>query len=91
MSGTFTRVSGYQRMQNALKAGMEFTAVLAGTDMVATRAPGALREAGLDVPGDISLIGYDDMPFAADLSPSLTTVHVPYEELGRTAVRHAVP
>lgn len=88
--GTFTRVSGYQRMKDALKAGMEFTAVFAGTDMVATGALAALREAGLDVPGDVSLIGYDDVPFAADLSPSLTTVRVPYEDLGRTAVRLAL-
>ncbi|MEH0528618.1 substrate-binding domain-containing protein [Streptomyces stelliscabiei] len=50
----------------------------------------ALREAGLDVPGDISLIGFDDVPFAAGLSPALTTVRVPYEDLGRAAVRLAL-
>jgi LacI family transcriptional regulator len=58
--------------------------------MVATGAPAALREAGLDVPGDVSLVGFDDVPFAADLSPALTTVRVPYEDLGRTAVRPAL-
>jgi LacI family transcriptional regulator len=50
----------------------------------------ALREAGLRVPRDVSLIGFDDVPYAADLTPSLTTVRVPYEELGRTAVRLAL-
>lgn len=50
----------------------------------------ALHEAGLDVPGDVSLAGYDDIPFARDLHPALTTVHVPYEELGRLAVRTAL-
>ncbi|EKX64453.1 LacI family transcriptional regulator [Streptomyces ipomoeae] len=90
LPGPYTRVSGYQRTREALAAGLEFTAVFAGTDMVATGALAALREAGLDVPGDVSLVGFDDVPFAADLSPALTTVRVPYEDLGRTAVRLAL-
>lgn len=77
-------------MRDALKAGLEFTAVFAGTDMVATGVLAALRESGLDVPGDVSIMGFDDVPFAADLSTSLTTLRVPYEDLGRTAVRLAL-
>jgi LacI family transcriptional regulator len=88
--GPYTRVSGHQRTREAPAAGPDLTAVFAGTDMVATGMPAALREAGLDVPGDISLIGFDDVPFAAGLSPALTTVRVPYEDLGRTAVRLAL-
>ncbi len=76
--GTYTRASGYDRMRDALKADLDFTAVFAGTDMVATGVLAALREAGLDVPGDISVMGFDDVPFAADLSTSLTTLRVPY-------------
>ncbi|MFJ1969353.1 LacI family DNA-binding transcriptional regulator [Streptomyces sp. NPDC087903] len=87
MPDVYTRASGYRRTLDALHAGLDFTAVLAGTDMVAIGALAALREAGLDVPGDVSIVGYDDVPFAADLAPALTTVRVPYEELGRTAVR----
>ncbi|MDX3696634.1 LacI family DNA-binding transcriptional regulator [Streptomyces europaeiscabiei] len=90
LPGPYTRVSGYQRTREALAAGPGFTAVFAGTDVVATGALAALREAGLDVPGDVSLVGFDDVPFAADLSPALTTVRVPYEDLGRTAVRLAL-
>ncbi|MFB6848621.1 LacI family DNA-binding transcriptional regulator [Streptomyces sp. NPDC056373] len=90
MPGPYTRVSGHQRIREALAAGLDFTAVFAGTDVVATGALAALREAGLDVPGDVSLVGFDDVPFAADLSPALTTVRVPYEDLGRTAVRLAL-
>ncbi len=90
LEGDYTRVSGYQRVRDALDAGLEFTAVFAGTDMVAVGALAALREAGLDVPRDVSMVGFDDVPFAADLSPALTTVRVPYEELGRTAVRLAL-
>ncbi|MDW4904611.1 LacI family DNA-binding transcriptional regulator [Streptomyces sp. ADMS] len=88
--GTYTRASGYDRMRDALKAGLNFTAVFAGTDMVATGVLAALRESRLDVPGDISVMGFDDVPFAADLSTSLTTLRVPYEDLGRTAVRLAL-
>ncbi|MFY7563808.1 LacI family DNA-binding transcriptional regulator [Streptomyces sp. WI04-05B] len=88
--GSYTRVSGYQRTRAALEEGLDFTAVFAGTDMVAVGALAALREAGLSVPGDVSLVGFDDVPFAADLTPALTTVRVPYEDLGRTAVRLAL-
>ncbi|MCH5676567.1 LacI family transcriptional regulator [Streptomyces sp. CME 23] len=85
--GLYTRTSGYRRVRDALDAGLEFTAVFAATDAVAVGALAALREAGLRVPRDVSLVGFDDVPFAADLTPSLTTIRVPYEELGRTAVR----
>ncbi|WP_460061795.1 LacI family DNA-binding transcriptional regulator [Streptomyces sp. YKOK-I1] len=88
--GLYTRVSGYQRTRDALRSGVEFTGVVAGTDMVALGALAALRDAGRDVPGDVSVVGFDDVPFAADLIPSLTSVRVPYEELGRTAVRLAL-
>jgi LacI family transcriptional regulator len=90
LHGDFTRDAGHRLMREALKQGLEFTAVVAATDMVAAGALTALHEAGLDVPGDVSLAGYDDIPFARDLHPALTTVHVPYEELGRLAVRTAL-
>ncbi|MFF3937074.1 LacI family DNA-binding transcriptional regulator [Streptomyces phaeofaciens] len=88
--GPFTRTSGYLRTRDALRAGLDFTAVCAGTDMVALGVLAALGEAGLSVPGDVSVVGFDDVPFAADLTPALTTVRVPYEELGRSAVRLAL-
>ncbi|WP_079052468.1 LacI family DNA-binding transcriptional regulator [Streptomyces regalis] len=89
-TGDYTRKSGYLRTREALRAGVEFTAVFAGSDVVGLGALAALREAGLRVPHDVSLVGFDDVPFAADLTPALTTVRVPYEELGRTAVRLAL-
>ncbi|WP_079049962.1 LacI family DNA-binding transcriptional regulator [Streptomyces torulosus] len=89
-TGTYTRASGYVRTRDALRAGLEFSAVFAASDMVALGALAAVREAGLDVPGEVSVVGFDDVPFATDLTPPLTTVRVPYEELGRTAVRLAL-
>ncbi|WP_328492665.1 LacI family transcriptional regulator [Streptomyces sp. NBC_00414] len=88
--GDFTRDSGHRLVRQALARKLDFTAVMASTDMVASGALTALHEAGLSVPRDVSLAGYDDIPFARDLNPPLTTVHVPYEELGRLAVRTAL-
>ncbi|MEU0971051.1 LacI family DNA-binding transcriptional regulator [Streptomyces sp. NPDC005917] len=90
LHGDFTRDSGHRLMRQALAQKLEFSAVVAATDMVAAGALTALHAAGLDVPGDVSVTGYDDIPFARDLHPALTTVHVPYEELGRLAVRTAL-
>jgi LacI family transcriptional regulator len=87
---TFTREAGYSATRQLLAQGRHFTAVFAGTDMVAVGVLAALREAGLRVPEDVSVAGYDDIPFARDVSPALTTVHIPTEELGRTAVRLAL-
>ncbi|WP_223166823.1 LacI family DNA-binding transcriptional regulator [Nonomuraea sp. SYSU D8015] len=86
----FGRADGYAATRRLIALGAEFTAVFAATDMVAIGVLAALREAGIRVPEDVSLAGYDDIPFAADLTPALTTVHVPTEELGRTAVRLAL-
>ncbi|MEU9892199.1 LacI family DNA-binding transcriptional regulator [Streptomyces phaeochromogenes] len=88
--GDFTRDSGHRLIRQALAQGLDFTAVMASTDMVASGALTALHAAGLSVPEDVSLVGYDDIPFARDLNPPLTTVHVPYEDLGRLAVRTAL-
>ncbi|MEU5104428.1 MULTISPECIES: LacI family DNA-binding transcriptional regulator [unclassified Streptomyces] len=84
------RAAGHRAMTELLRDGTEFTAVFAGDDMVAAGALRAIAEAGLRVPGDISLVGYNDIPLAQDFNPPLTTVHTPAEELGRVAVRMAL-
>jgi LacI family transcriptional regulator len=90
VAGDFSREFGYEGTRRLIARGAEFTAIFAATDMVAAGAMQALREAGLDIPGDVSIAGYDDIPLATDLHPPLTTVHVPHEEMGRTAVRLAL-
>ena len=85
----FSRESGYAALSRRLAEGPpDFTAIFAGNDLVAAGAIQALREHGLRVPDDISIVGYDDVPPAADLG--LTTVHLPHDELGRAAVRLAL-
>ncbi|MET9776608.1 LacI family DNA-binding transcriptional regulator [Streptomyces sp. NPDC006367] len=88
--GEFTRSFGYRAAQELLASKKEFTAVFAGTDMVAAGAIQAFRRAGLRVPEDVSVAGYDDIPLAMDVYPALTTVAVPLEEMGRDAVRLAL-
>jgi DNA-binding LacI/PurR family transcriptional regulator len=67
-----------------------FTAVLCGTDQMAAGVLEGLRERGLRCPQDVSVTGFDDIPGARDLNPALTTVRVPYEEMGALAVRMAL-
>jgi LacI family transcriptional regulator len=86
----FTRASGYEHVRARLRSGPPFTAIFAETDIIAGGAMAAIFEAGLSVPEDVSLVGYDDISLATDLRPQLTTVRVPYEELGRSAVRLAL-
>jgi DNA-binding LacI/PurR family transcriptional regulator len=63
------------------------TGVLAMSDMVAIGVMAAAHAAGLRVPGDVSVVGYDDIPMAAWTNPPLTTVHQPIVEKGRMAAR----
>jgi LacI family transcriptional regulator len=90
--GTFSRRFGYERVAQLLRDGSagEFTAVFGANDGVAVGVMQALREAGLRVPQDVSVVGYDDIPLAAEVTPALTTVHLPLEQMGREAVRLAV-
>ncbi len=63
------------------------TAFFACNDVVASGAIRAFQESGINVPEDISIIGFDDLPISSLLTPSLTTISVPKRELGKVAVR----
>ena len=90
VDGTYSRAFGYQGTRELVATGAKFTALFAATDMVAAGALQALRELGVRVPDDVAVAGYDDIPLAIDVYPTLTTVNIPHEELGRTAVRLAL-
>jgi DNA-binding LacI/PurR family transcriptional regulator len=62
------------------------TAIVSANDLTAIGAISEIRAAGLRVPEDISIIGFDDIAFASLTEPSLTTVHLPLRELGRRAI-----
>lgn len=87
------RAHGYTAMSRLLAdhpGPPPFTAVFAGDDQAAAGAMAALREHGLRIPEDISVVGYNDDALAQDLNPPLTTVRIPAYELGREAVRLAL-
>ena len=63
------------------------TAFFADNDMIALGAMKALQEMGYEIPKDISIIGFDDLPFSEISNPPLTTLRVPKQEMGRLAVK----
>ena len=84
VEGDYTEPSGSMGAQRLLPASP--TAIFAASDMMAVGALKALREAGLRVPDDIALVGFDDLRIAAAVEPALTTVRQPIERLGSMAV-----
>jgi DNA-binding LacI/PurR family transcriptional regulator len=81
----FDPESGYQNMKSLLDSSEKFTAAFVASDNVAIGAKSAVREAGLHVPDDISLIGFDDIPWAKYSDPPLTTIKLPAEALAQSA------
>ena len=76
---------GHQATRKLLTSKKRFTALFAFNDISAMGAIRALREAGLRVPHDVSVVGFDDIQSAAYQNPGLTTVRQPLKEMGRTA------
>jgi LacI family transcriptional regulator len=90
VEGEFLRSFGHAATRDLLRRRPDVTAVFAATDVVASGVLQAVRDEGKRCPEDVSVVGYDDIPFAADFAPPLTTVSIPHHELGRAAVRLAV-
>ena len=83
--GAFNDVSGYRMTREALTAPVQPTALFATNSLMAIGALRALREAGLRVPQDISVVAFDDLPAALTFDPFLTVVVQPAYEMGRQA------
>lgn len=88
--GNYDRSSGYDGSLELLRREPALTAVLAANDTVALGVGAALRERGLRIPDDVSVAGFDDLPFSADAAPALTTVRIPLHEAGARAGRLAL-
>jgi LacI family transcriptional regulator, galactose operon repressor len=84
-SEAFTEPEGARCCAELLDRRCEFTAIVAGNDLLALGCYDALGERGLRCPEDVSVVGYNDMPFVDRFQPPLTTVRVPHYELGATA------
>lgn len=83
--GDFTPASGFNAMKELLQLSPIPTSVFVASDVVAVGAIQAIKQSGLNIPGDIEIIGFDDIPMAEYFDPPLSTIHLPAFELGKVA------
>jgi LacI family transcriptional regulator, galactose operon repressor len=81
----FTEAEGARLCEELVASGREFTAIAAANDLVALGCYDVFAERGIDCPGDVSVVGFNDMPFADRFRPPLTTVHIPHYDIGMAA------
>jgi DNA-binding LacI/PurR family transcriptional regulator len=79
--------SGYLATQRLMASERPPTAIFAANDLMALGAIYAIQEAGLQVPGDVAIVGYDDRDFSGFVRPAITTVRMPCEEMGHTSAQ----
>ncbi|MFG2137244.1 LacI family DNA-binding transcriptional regulator [Streptomyces sp. NPDC048650] len=87
--GAYDRASGYDAARELLRRDADLTAIVAANDTAALGVCAALRDQGRRIPQDVSVAGFDDLPFGTDASPALTTVRLPLQEAGARAGRLA--
>jgi LacI family transcriptional regulator len=88
--GNFTCESGYHAMKQILASGVAPTALFAGNDTLALGAMTAAREAGLSIPNEFAVVGYDDIPSAAFACPPLTTIRSHAVDQGKLVAEAAI-
>jgi LacI family transcriptional regulator len=88
--GDFTEDSGFEAARSLLSLRHRPTAIFAANDSMAIGALSALREAGVRVPEDMAVAGFDDITIARHVNPPLTSVRVPIAELGERATRKLI-
>ena len=86
----FSEDEGLRACAGLIAKDLKFTAIVAANDLIALGAYEAIADAGLTCPDDISVTGFNDMPFVDRLTPPLTTVRIPHYELGREAARRLI-
>lgn len=89
-AGDLSTDGGYEACKRLCERNVSFSAIFCANDETAIGALKALREAGLRVPEDVSLVGFDDIDLVEHLTPSLTTVRVNKDALGSVAVKRLV-
>ncbi len=90
ITGEYDRHIAYGSIRRLLSSGIQFDGVFAANDEAAVGALAALREAGRQVPEEVSVAGFDDQQLSAFLTPPLTTVRAPTENVAHEAVRQLV-
>jgi LacI family transcriptional regulator len=87
VDGDYLEEGGLLAARRLLKTKLRFTAIFCANDQTLWGARLALHEQGLEVPRDVSLVGFDDMPQCMYMTPPVTTVRQPIHEMGRSAAR----
>jgi LacI family transcriptional regulator len=88
VEGDWSASSGYAATVRLLALRERPTAIFCQNDRTAIGCFEALKEAGLSIPGDISVVGYDDEEISRHLHPQLTTVILPHRAMGQWAIEH---
>ncbi|HET7717126.1 MAG TPA: LacI family DNA-binding transcriptional regulator [Bauldia sp.] len=88
--GNWQTSAGYEHTHALMKLRNPPTAIFCSNDRMAVGCYEALKERGLSIPDDVSVIGYDDEEVARHLSPQLTTLVLPHREMGRWAIERAL-
>jgi len=90
VEGNYQDAGGARGMQQLLQQGIPFSAVICANDETAAGAAGVAREHGMEIPGDVSVMGFDNVFFTRYLRPKLATVNYPVYKMGRMAARCAL-
>ena len=90
VEGDWSATSGHAALNHLLQAAPDITAVVVQNDRMAAGVVRAARDAGLSVPADLSVIGFDDMPLASYFDPPLTTMRQDTFEIGRTCAARLI-
>jgi LacI family transcriptional regulator len=83
----WSEAAGADALRLLLDAHPDVTAVVAGNDLIALGCYDVFAERGIDCPGEMSVVGFNDMPFLDKLAPPLTTVAIPHQQIGAEAAR----
>ena len=86
LSGELTPVGGYSRTKELLEMSPRPTAIISSNDQMVFGSAKAVKEAGLQIPRDVALIGFDNVPLCSYFTPSITSVEIPKYTIGLTAM-----
>jgi LacI family transcriptional regulator len=84
---SWTEDAGAEALRDLLDSGVEFTAIVAGNDLIALGCYDVFAERDITCPDDVSVVGFNDMPFLDKMRPPLTTIAIPHHQIGAEAAR----
>ena len=90
VEGDWTALGGYQATKKLLCSSPDFTALVVGNDQMALGAMRALRESGLRIPEDVSVVGFDDIAESSFFEPPLTTIRQDFAALGKRGIEYLI-